>query len=457
MHVMQVVQAYRYALDPTPGQARALAAHCGAARVAFNWALAAVKANLGQRAAERSYGIPDALLTPALPWSMYALRKAWNQVKDDVAPWWRECSKEAFATGLERLTAALKNWRDSRTGKRQGRRMEFPTFRSKHKSAASVRFTTGAIRLDGPRQVVLPRLGRIKTCESTRKLARQLRSGAATIASATVRQQAGRWFVSFVRLQRPRMSPARPEAVVGVDLGVATLAVFSDDRPPVANPRHLAGALRKLRRLSRRVSRRAGPDRRTSRRPSRRWRRADAARARAQNRVAALRRDTLHKLTTGLAHSYGTIVVEDLHVAGMARNRRLARAIHDAGFGEIRRQLGYKTVWNGGRLIMAGRWYPSSKTCSGCGAVKAKLPLSARTFTCETCGLVIDRDRNAALNLASLARQVAGSGPETLNGRGADRKTPPGGAGGRETSTPHRATGQDGDLHPAMGESLKIP
>ena len=156
--------------------------------------------------------------------------------------------------------------------------------------------------------------------------------------------------------------------------------------------------------------------------------------------MADLRRDGLHKLTTSLAREYGTIVVEDLNVAGMIRNRRLARAVSDAGFGEIRRQLAYKTSWNGGRLVVADRWFPSSKTCSSCGAVKAKLPLRVRTYVCEACGLVMDRDANAARNLASLVeRTVAGSGPETVNGRGADRKTPPGGAGGRETSTPHRA------------------
>jgi transposase len=168
---------------------------------------------------------------------MYALRKAWNAIKDEVAPWWPKCSKEAFASGLERLAAALKNWSDSKKGKRKGRKMGFPSFRSKRRSVLSVRFTTGAIRLDGPRHVVLPRLGRIKTHEPTRKLARHIQAGTATIASATVRKQAGRWFVSFtVHLQRAQKTPARPEAVVGVDLGVATLAVFSDDRPRSPTP-----------------------------------------------------------------------------------------------------------------------------------------------------------------------------------------------------------------------------
>jgi transposase len=120
--------------------------------------------------------------------------------------------------------------------------------------------------------------------------------------------------------------------------------------------------------------------------------------------------------------------------------RRLARVVADAGFGEIRRQLAYKTTWNSGTLVAADRWFPSSKTCSGCGVVKAKLRLSERVFVCTTCGLVLDRDENAAINLASLVKRVvAGSGPETENGRGADHKTRPVRAGGCEASTPHRA------------------
>ncbi|MET8007286.1 IS607 family element RNA-guided endonuclease TnpB [Nonomuraea glycinis] len=463
---MRVVQAYRFALDPTARQAAALASHCGAVRVAFNWGLAQVKANLAQREAERSYGIPEDQLTPALSWSMPALRKRWNQVKDEVAPWWAGNSKEAYACGLARLADALSNWRDSKSGKRKGPKVGFPRFKSKRRAARSVRFTTGTIRLDGHTHVVLPHvvlpvLGRIKTHEPVGKLARLLAGGGARIASATVRWQEGRWHVSFtVHTERPPGTPARPDTVIGVDLGIKTLAVFSDGRPPVPNPRHLATALRKLRRLSRAVSRKQGPNRRTRQQPSQRWQRANATRNRAQYRVAALRRDGIHQLTTSLARTYGTIVVEDLNVAGMIRNRRLAQAVSDAGFGQIRRQLAYKTGWHGGRLLVADRWFPSSKTCSSCQAVKAKLPLRVRTYVCEGCGLSMDRDENAARNLASLVeRTVAGSGPETLNGRGADHKTPPGGAGGRETSTPHRAPAARirRGPSPAPGESLRIP
>jgi putative transposase len=133
-----------------------------------------------------------------------------------------------------------------------------------------------------------------------------------------------------------------------------------------------------------------GPDRRTGQCPSNRWRRANDRRNKVHDGVSNLRCDGIQKLTTSFAREYGTVVVEDLAVAGMLKNRRLARVVSDAGFGEIRRQLTYKTPWNGGHLEIADRWFPSFKTCSGCQAVKTKLPLRMRPFNSETCGLVLD-------------------------------------------------------------------
>jgi putative transposase len=121
-----VIQAYRFALDPSPAQARDLARHCGAARFAFNWGLALVKAVMDQRAAEASYGIPAGQLTPALPWTLPALRCAWNQAKGEAAPWWPECFKEAYSSGLADLAAGLKNWGESRQGRRKGSGRVFP-------------------------------------------------------------------------------------------------------------------------------------------------------------------------------------------------------------------------------------------------------------------------------------------------------------------------------------------
>ncbi|MGN9812927.1 IS607 family element RNA-guided endonuclease TnpB [Micromonospora sp. BQ11] len=421
---MRTIQAYRFALDLTSVQERAVLAHVGAARFAHNWALAKVRAVLNQRAAERSYGVPDGQLTESMSWSLPALRKAWNAAKAEVAPWWPEVSKEAFNTGLDALARGLTNWVDSHNERRAGRPIGFPRFKSRRRSSASVRFTTGAIRIEPDRMhVVLPRLGRLKLHESARKLARRLDNGTGRIMSATVRRDGGRWHVSYtVEVDRADRVPALPGSTVGVDVGLTHLAVLSTGEV-VPNPRHLGQAQRRLRRLGRALSRKTGPDRHTGRGPSRRWQRARARLGRAHARVASLRRDGLHKLTTRLAREHGTIVVEALNVTGMMANRRLARHIADAGFAEIRRQLAYKTTWNGGRLRVADRWYPSSKTCSGCGTVKTKLALAEREYHCQPCGLVLDRDLNAARNLAALAAEynTAGSGP--VAGRGADQKT----------------------------------
>ena len=137
--------------------------------------------------------------------------------------------------------------------------------------------------------------------------------------------------------------------------------------------------------------------------------------ARLHARIANRRSDMLNKLTDMLSRTYADIGVEDLNVAGMVRNHRLARAVEDASFAELRRQLAYKTARTGARLHVIDRYYPSSRTCSACGTVKAKLSLSERVYHCEKCGLTIDRDLNAAINI-----QVAGSAPETLNARGGD-------------------------------------
>ena len=428
---MIVNQAYRFALDPNAAQVAALASHAGASRWAFNWALGLVKAQLNQRAAEKTYGLSGDQLTPAVSWTLPSLRKAWNQAKDDVAPWWAENSKEAYAAGIRNLVRGLDAWRDSKSGKRSGPKVRFPRFKTKRHESKSCTFTTGTIRVEPDRKhVTLPRLGTIKLHESARKLARRLEAGTARILSATVKPAGGRWYVSFsCEVDRQITAHTRPGAVVGVDVGITHLAVLSTGEI-IDNPRHLAAAGKRLRRLSRRVSRRVGLDRRIGQDASKRWLKAKTDRSRAYTRVANLRRDGLHKLTTRLAAGYGTVVVEDLNVAGMVRNRKLAKAISDCGFATIRTMLGYKTLWNGGRLHVADRWFPSSKTCSGCGVVKAKLPLRVRTFICDACGLVLDRDLNAARNLALLVEREAGTGvagdlePQGSNGRGADRKTP---------------------------------
>ncbi|GAA4978261.1 helix-turn-helix domain-containing protein [Actinopolymorpha pittospori] len=220
-----VVQAYRYALDPTPVQERRFWSHAGGARKAHNTMLGLVRAVMDQRVAERSYAVPEEGLTPTLGWFLPALRREWNARKDSVAPWWGENSKEAYSTGLDALARGLDAWSKSRRGQRAGRAVGFPRFKSK-RSHASVRFTTGTIRVEPDRHhVTLPRLGRLKTHESTRKLARRVEAGTARILSATLaHDSAGRWHVSFQAvLQRAAGVPGhvgRREPVVGVDVGV---------------------------------------------------------------------------------------------------------------------------------------------------------------------------------------------------------------------------------------------
>jgi len=406
-----VTQAYRFALDPSPRQRRALASHCGAARYAYNWGLQLVQERLEQRRAGDDIEVP---------WTLPALRWEWNRAKHQVAPWWAENSKEAYSSGLDGLARALKNFSDSKAGRRQGRPVRFPRPKKKGRARDACRFTTGQIKvLESRKHVQLPRIGVLKTHESTRKLARRIEQGTARILTATISRTADRWFVSFtVEAQRHVQTEREKAAVVGVDAGVRHLAVLSTGMV-IPNPHALEGSLRRLRRLNRELARRRPGSRRRSRTRQRL--------ARVHARAANVRRDAMHKLTTSLATLHGTIVVEQLNIAGMVRNPRLARAISDTGMAELRRQLGYKTTWYGCRLVVADRFYPSSKTCSGCGWVKAKLTLAERTFCCEVCGLVLDRDLNAARNLARLVQHVAQSGWETQTARGANRKTQPAG------------------------------
>jgi putative transposase len=393
---VKVHQAYRFALNPTPAQERALRSHGGAARFAWNWGLA----QCHQRyAAEGKWHTAT------------DLHKLWNTQKkaDPALAWWGENSKCVYQEAFRDLDRALKDFIKSKNGQRKGRPLGFPRIKKRGKCRDSFRLT-GTLRCAGT-TVSLPRLGTIATHESTRKLARRLEGGTARILSATVTRTAHRWFVSFTT-EVDRAIPgrhARPGSAIGIDLGVKTLLTGVDNAGSlvqVPGLKPLRASLRRLRRASR------GHSRKTKGSANRR--KASARLARVHARVANIRADALHKATSDLATRYETVVCEDLNVAGMIRNRRLARAIHDQGFGQARRMLAYKTTWNGGTLLTAGRWFPSSKTCSGCGAVKTKLPLSERTYRCQACGLALDRDINAARNLLKLAA----SGAESLNACG---------------------------------------
>lgn len=457
LRVTAVHQAYRFAVKPTTSQRRALASHCGAARFAFNWGLDQVQAAMALRELQLClYGEVRGAL---LGWSLPALRREWNRNKAIAAPWWAANSKEAYSSGLASLAAALKNWSDSRRGARAGELVGFPRLRCRGQRDACG-FTTGTIRVDDAGHVTLPRIGRLSTAEATTKLLRRVAAGSARFLRATVSREADRWFVSFTCVvERPIVADNGRQDVVGVDLGVCTLAVLSTgELVPGARPLHRAQ--RRLRRLQRTVSRR--------RKGSARRRRAVARLARAHRRVANVRRHHLHVLTTGLAKNHGCLVIEDLNVRGMSRAARatrdrpghhvqakagLNRAVLDSGFGELRRMLEYKCAWYGSRLIVCDRWFPSSKRCSGCGQVRQLLSRRERTFCCAVCGLHLDRDLNAARNLVWWAEahpgtaSAAGTGSVgTPDARGVAERTGTSGDGDIEAGTgaapePSSATG----------------
>ena len=479
-------QAYRFALDPTAAQVGMLESHCGAARFAFNHMLAVVKANLDQRAAERSYGLGKDALTPAQGWSLAKLRKTWNARKSEVAPWWPANSKEAYNSGLDGLARGLENWSKSRAGQRAGAAMGFPRFKTRHRSTRSVRFTTGAIRVELDRHhVTLPRIGRIRTHESTRKLARRLEAGTARILSTTVSFTAGRWQCAFQVIVEGKTRPAHAtrseHAVIGVDVGVRDLLVVATadgvEGDRIGAPKPLTRAQSQVRAAQRQAARRRGPydpDTKTRREPSKRWVRATARVGRIHARVAAIRAYEIHKATTDLAVAHDTVAVEDLAAKNMARRggrrkRGLNRALGDAAVGRIRAQLDYKTTWYGAALVTAPRFFASTQLCSRCG-VKTKLRLRDRVYHCRNGCPPIDRDLNAAINLARLGDPTCvgtgtGTGSRSAashrvgDGRGAIQKTSPtttsgaaGTAGGDEASTPH-TTNVGAGTAPPQGEA----
>lgn len=398
-------QAYRFALDPTPVQEEFLASCAGASRYWFNAGLALVKERLEARAAGKDVD---------LPWSYKGLCSVMAPLKDTVCPWRSEVVVGSQQAGLEALGRALQNF--SRARAQDGRRVGFPRFRRKGACHEAIVFQRP--RITDARHVLLDRrLGPLRTREPMRKLVRLFeRDPQARIVRSTV-QRAGRgWVISFaVERGEKERHAARPDEVVGVDLGLTALATLSTGEK-ITGRKPLGEALSRLRRLQRKLDRQrramnpANYDSAGRALKGRRdWARSGRMRetkrliARAHERVANLRRERAHQLTSMLTRTYGVIGVETLAVENLKRNRRLGRHISDAGWGMILSQLAYKTDWAGGLLVPAGRYYPSSKTCSSCGSVKAKLGLGERVFTCTECGHRQDRDQNAAINLAMLA------------------------------------------------------
>lgn len=396
---MSVYEAVKVRLDPTPRQLRLLASHAGAARFAYNAGLAHVKDMLEN-------GEPP-------EWSHYALRRWWNANKDTLAVnpdtgvvWWSQNSKEAYSMALHDLAQGLSNWSKSRKGQRKGRRVGFPRFKSKNTAmrfAYSANLT--APTASDPYGLKLSRIGRVHCMENVYK-----RVNGARVIRVSVSCRAGCWYVSLTVEREQLSSPARTRkrGAVGVDLGVKHLATLSDGTV-IPNPHALDARLKALRKAQQALSRKT--------KGSVRRGKAKERVARLYARVTDARMDAINKATTMIARTYTTVCIEDLNVAGMVKNHSLARSLSDASLGEFRRQLEYKTMRTGASLRVVDRWYPSSKTCSNCGTEKAKLSLSERVYQCDVCGLSIDRDLNAAINI-----MVAGSAPETLNARGGDAR-----------------------------------
>jgi putative transposase len=383
---MLVQRAYKTELDLNDQQVTACRQHAGAARWAYNWGL-----QVKQERYQASKGSPTAI----------ALHRELNALKKTQVPWMYSVSKCAPQEALWNLDAAFAHFFRRCALKKQGKwkgTLGYPQFKTKKKGLGSFRLT-GRIVVSA-NAIVLPRLGRLRLKERG-----YLPTRGVQILSATVSEQAGHWYVSL-QVEQEQAVPENTGPVVGIDLGVKSLAPLSDGEV-IPNPRHVKRRVKKLKRLQRMVSRRqkGGKNRKNAVRTL----------AKLHRQIKNQRRNTLHQVTTRLAKTKSVLVIEDLNVSGMLKNHHVAQAIGDVGFAEFKRQLLYKAAWYGARVILADQWEPSSKQCSSCGWIDADLTLSNRTFHCEQCGLVLDRDLNAARNLV----QLAGSSSDSQTACGA--------------------------------------
>jgi putative transposase len=471
---------FRFALAPTPAQAAMFARHAGASRFAYNQCLRLVTDALAAKRADPQVKVP---------WSGFDLINACNAWKRSEAAgrvfvaaadgtitkqatglaWRHEVSAQVFEEAAVDLGRALSAWKDAKTGKRKGRRAGFPRWKRKGRCRDSFRLrnkhrTGGAcvIRVgEGhPRCVTLPRIGVVRVHDDTRRLRRLLRPVAhdpdsgqpvaprAKVLFATVSRHGSRWYVSL-NVHAPdfhaeRRHPPRPAdergGFVGVDRGLAAFAVAATaDGTEVGRwqaPKPLRRGMARLRRWSR-VACRAQPRSSNRAKATRRLSRQHA-------RIADVRRSFLHEVSSQLVQTHDRLCLEDLAVANLMTNRYLARAIGDAAWTELARELGYKAAWFAAEVVVCDRWFPSTKTCSGCGMLKQQLGLAERIFRCDGCGLTIDRDRNAAANLAAWAershpqapdRQAGGRAANAPGGEGAGHRPGDGGTDPSEGGT----------------------
>jgi len=402
---MRIMRGFRFELEPNRETVVSLKKHIGAARFAYNWGLARCK-----EALERGERVPSA----------FELSRMWNRWKRENAPWWVEVSKCAPQEAFRDLEQAFRNWRAGQSG--------FPRFKRKKSMDDNKARLRGSIRVF-PRHIQLPRIGKVRVKEPTHKLHLLLQEGKARILSATVSREADRWFVSLtVEVEYPDPQPLPPDApVVGVDVGLDSYATLHDGRNPehVRIPEQLQHKLARLRKKLRREQRRLSRKQREREVPDpnnpnatikvfgKNYVKQLLRLQRVHRKIRNAFRDFLHQTTTRLAKAKRVYVVEDLSIKGLMRKRkrgyRLSRSIAEASWGEFLRMLRYKAEWYGSRVIIADRFYPSSKTCSACGFIRSDLRLSDRIFICPHCGFTMDRDVNAAINLRHY-------GLATLNG-----------------------------------------
>ena len=364
MPTVQLV--HKIALDPNDKQRTLLAKSAGTARFAYNWALAEWQRQYrnGHKPNEK------------------ALRRQLNAVKPTDYPWMFEVPKAAPQQAVKNLGDAFERFFQGYAS--------YPRFKKK--------FIDDSFRADnGPRtfdvkgkRIRLPRIGWVKMREPLRFSGKLKR--------VVVSRTADRWFAS-VHVEMDTERPDRKNhAIGGVDLGLKALATLPDGTT-FESPRALERNLKKLRRLNKAHSRKKNG--------SKNKRKSAAKLARLHRRIANIRSDALHKLTSYLVRHYDVIGIEDLNVSGMMQNDRLARPVSDVGMHEFRRQLEYKAEFYGTKIVVADRFYASSKTCSACGYKTDTLRLNDRVWTCDACGASHDRDANAAANLREMAASWA--------------------------------------------------
>lgn len=367
---------YRYRIEPTPAQREMLARTFGCARVVFNDAI---------RCRQDTYEAGEKISPTEVQ------RRVITEAKNTIERvWLSEVASVALVQSVRDAHRAHSNFLDSITGRRKGRKVGRPRFKSRKDNRQSFRLTRNGFTLRPNGRLYLAKIGDVRV-----RWSRKLPSDPSSVT--VIREPDGHYYASFVVEVEPTPLP-RTDRECGVDLGVsrlATVAATDGTRVDVANPRHLARKLRKLRRLEWEKARRAKNG-------------ANRAKARLKvaiqhGKVTRARRDYHHKQTLTLIRDSQAVYVEDLNVAGMVRNHRLARAISDAGFGQFVRLLEEKAERYGRTVHKVDRWFPSSKTCSACGSLVDKMPLSVRSWTCM-CGAVHDRDHNAAKNILAVGR-----------------------------------------------------